>query len=165
MLRECLGQVRYVAAADRPGKRRLWVSRELKPTDSKAQRLSFGLGQAWEVLLSKCGFWQDIGTSEAGGLGLDPTQQKPGKPDFKLLLLNGFKAHRPPRQARTDKELVVGPIDFAILVDSPPDHLGIVQLLHPAAIAPSRMLIKLSGTTHSKGLMGALLVKLLAPQF
>ena len=43
MLREGLGKVRYVAAAYRPGKRRSWVSRELKPTDSKAQRLSFGL--------------------------------------------------------------------------------------------------------------------------
>ena len=92
MLRECLGQVRYAAAADRPGKRRLWVSRELKPTDSEAQRLSFGLG----------------------------------------------------------------------LVDSA--RLGIIQLLHPAAVAPSRMLIKLFGTTHSKGLMGALLVKFLTPQ-
>ena len=35
------GQVRYVAAADRPGKRRLWVSRELNPSGSSAQRLSF----------------------------------------------------------------------------------------------------------------------------
>jgi len=105
----------------------------LNPTDSKAQGLSFGLGQAWGIPLSKCGFSQHIGPSEAGGLGIDPAQQKPGKPDFKLLLFNGFEAHRPPRQARTDKELVVGPVDFAILVDSPCDHLGIVQLLHPGA--------------------------------
>jgi len=35
------GQVRYVAAAHRPGKRRLWVSRELNPSCSRAQRLSF----------------------------------------------------------------------------------------------------------------------------
>jgi hypothetical protein len=45
-LRECLVQVRYVAAADRPGKRRLWISRELKPADSYAQRLSFWLCQS-----------------------------------------------------------------------------------------------------------------------
>jgi hypothetical protein len=38
---ECLVQVRYVAAAHRPGKRRLWVSRELNPSCSRAQRLSF----------------------------------------------------------------------------------------------------------------------------
>jgi hypothetical protein len=44
-LRECLGQARYVAAARRPGKRRLWVSRELRPLGSSAYRLSFGLRQ------------------------------------------------------------------------------------------------------------------------
>ena len=49
LLRECLGQVRYVAAAHRPGKRRWWVSRELKPTDSKAQRLSFGFWASHEA--------------------------------------------------------------------------------------------------------------------
>ena len=41
---ECLGQVRYVAAADRPEKGPAaagWLSRELKPTGSSAQRLSF----------------------------------------------------------------------------------------------------------------------------
>jgi hypothetical protein len=51
-------------------------------------------------------FWQDIGTSEAGGLGIDPAQQQPGEPDFKLLLFKGFETHRPPRQARTDKDLM-----------------------------------------------------------
>src|SRR6516162_1806089 len=45
-LRECLGQVRYVAAADRPGKRRWWRSRKLGPTYAKAQRLSLGCGCA-----------------------------------------------------------------------------------------------------------------------
>jgi hypothetical protein len=40
-LRECLVQVRYVAAADRPGIRRLWVSRELNPISVSAHRLSF----------------------------------------------------------------------------------------------------------------------------
>jgi hypothetical protein len=49
------------------------------------------LRQAWGVLLSKYGFWQDIGTSEAGSLGLDPAQQKPGKPDFELLLSTGLR--------------------------------------------------------------------------
>src|SRR5260370_32477013 len=44
-LRECLVQVRYVAAARRPGKRRLWVSRELRPLGSSAYRLSFCLWQ------------------------------------------------------------------------------------------------------------------------
>jgi chromosome partitioning protein len=38
---ECLVQVRYVAAAYRPGKRRLWVSRELNPIGCSAHRLSF----------------------------------------------------------------------------------------------------------------------------
>src|SRR5262249_43919574 len=117
------------------------------------------------ILLSKCGFWQHIGPPEAGGLGIDPAQQQPGKPDFKLLLLNGFEADRPPRQTRTDKESVVGPVDFAILVDSARDHLWIVQLLDSAPISTSRMLIKFARTTHTKGLVGALLVKLLAPQF
>ena len=35
----------------------------------------------------------------------------------------------------------------------------------PAPIGPSRMSIKLTGATHPKGLVRALLVKLLAPQF
>jgi hypothetical protein len=33
VLRECLVQVRYVAATRRPGKGGLWVSRELRPPD------------------------------------------------------------------------------------------------------------------------------------
>ena len=36
------GQVRYVAAAHRPGRGRLWVSRELQPSGTSAQRLSLG---------------------------------------------------------------------------------------------------------------------------
>jgi hypothetical protein len=38
---ECLAQVRYVAAANRSGIRRLWVSRELKPLSSAAIRSVF----------------------------------------------------------------------------------------------------------------------------
>jgi hypothetical protein len=68
-LRECLVQVRYVAAAHRPGKRRLWVSRELNPSCSRVQRLSFCFSSTTYVfrplpstlavqfsLLSKCRF-------------------------------------------------------------------------------------------------------------
>src|SRR5262249_3190175 len=157
-LRRSSGPARKKAIVD---KSRVEANRLQSPAFVFRVGVSIGGGDS----LSKYGFWQDIGTLEAGGLGIDPAQQKPGKPDFKLLLLNGFETYRPPRQARTDKELVVGPVDFAVLVDSPADHLRIVQLLHPALIAPSRMLIKLTGTPHSKGLMGALLVKLLAPQF
>ena len=39
-LRECLAQVHYVAAADRSGIRRLWVSRELEPLSTAANDLS-----------------------------------------------------------------------------------------------------------------------------
>ena len=37
--------------------------------------------------------WQNIGTSEAGRFGIDPAQQKPGKPDFKLFVFNGFETY------------------------------------------------------------------------
>jgi hypothetical protein len=103
---------------------------------------------------SRCTFWSHIGPLEADGFGIDPAQQQLGKPDFKLLVFNGLEAHRPPCQARADKELVVGPVDFAILVDSPRDHPGIVQLLHPAAIGPSRMVIKLTPDNAFQGLRG-----------
>jgi hypothetical protein len=59
--------------------------------------------------------------------------------------------------------LVISPVDFTILVDSARDHLRIVQLLDPAAVWTSRMSIKVAGATHPKGLMGSVLVKLLAP--
>src|SRR6516164_4092700 len=63
----------------------------------QAQRLP--LGFSWGIVLPKCGFWQDIGPSEAGGLGIDPAQQQPSKPDFKLILIRGLEAHRPACQA------------------------------------------------------------------
>src|SRR6516162_6175161 len=47
---------------------------------------------------------RQIGPLEADGLGVNPAQQKPGKPDFQLVVLKGLKADRPPRQTRADKE-------------------------------------------------------------
>jgi len=109
--------------------------------------------------------WQNIGTSKTGRFGIDPAQQKPGKPDFKLLVFNGFEPYRPPRQTRTDKQFVFSPGDDAGGMNPTRHHLGVVQLLYSAPIGANRMAIKFTGTTHSKGLMGTLLVKLLAPQF
>ena len=146
-LRECLVQVRYVAAASRPGKRRLWVSRELQPNGTRAQRLSLGFG-----VYPSCGTpWQNIGTSEAGRFGIDPAQQKPGKPDFKLLVFNGFEPYRPPRQTRTDKQFVFSPGDDAGGINPTPHHLGVVQLLYSATIGPNRMAIKFTPDNAFQG--------------
>ena len=100
---------------------------------------------------------------EADGVRVDPAQQQPGKPDLEFTVLGGFKAHRPPRQARADKQLMALPIDLPILIDSSGDHLGIIQVLDPATILTSRGLINLARRAHPQRLVRAVLVKLLAP--
>jgi len=54
---------------------------------------------------------------------------------------------------------VVGPSDDPDVVNSTREHPGVVQLLDPAAIRTSRMAIKFTRATHSKGLVGALFIK------
>lgn len=49
-------------------------------------------------------------------------------------------------------------------VDSPIGHLGVNELLDGALIFSTRAVVKLAGTAHAQGLMGALLVKGLAPK-
>src|SRR6185436_13455792 len=84
---------------------------------------------------------REIGTSEASGFGIEPAQEQPGKPNFKLILVSGLEAHRPSGQARADKEVVLSPVGSATFIDSTGDHAGIVQLLDPTAIGTSRMSI------------------------
>ena len=95
-----------------------------------AKRLQ-GPAFVFGLFASRCIFWHDIGTLETGGFGIDPAQKQAGEPDFKLLVFNGFEAHRPSSQARTDKKLLTGPVDGAGVVNSTGDHLGVVQLLDP----------------------------------
>ena len=50
-------------------------------------------------------------------------------------------------------------------VDSPIGHLGVNKFLDGAVIFSTRAVVKLAGAAHAQGLMGALLVKDLAPKF
>jgi len=61
----------------------LWVSRELQPSGSKAQRLSLGL------FASRCIFWHDSGTLGTGGFGIDPAQKQA---QFQTILIDAAQA-------------------------------------------------------------------------
>ena len=49
-------------------------------------------------------------------------------------------------------------------VDSPIGHPGVNELLDGALIFSTRAVVKLAGAAHAQGLLGALLVKGLAPK-
>ena len=52
-----------------------------------------------------------IGPNKIHGPGVYPAQQELCKPDFELLLVIGFEAERPSRQAAADKERLLAPGD------------------------------------------------------